>query len=213
MRLIKVCFWPKFGAILQKNGGIREIILHFFLRFSGFLGFFQLQALVFEPLAPIQPLQKKSYQKHYRRFFVPSAMCHNRRMNRRIVQWEMGREKPGAQSSSTFVLSDFLRLVAAAPSSILRPFLLPRACCNSARPNCSQYKPVKVSKSEYNQIKNFEMNRQGKKWRRKNRLLPSFCPHFSAYTVEKASRLKAVRDQRRDAAATFSVLRAVNFEP
>ncbi len=39
VRLVKVCFWPKSGAILQKNGGPTEIILHFFSRFSGFWGF------------------------------------------------------------------------------------------------------------------------------------------------------------------------------
>jgi hypothetical protein len=92
MPLKQVCFWPKNKAVLQKNGGPTEIILHFFSRFPGLLGFFALQAIAFQPQAAIQPFQKKSYQKHYRRFFVRSAMCHNRRMNERIVQWERGRE-------------------------------------------------------------------------------------------------------------------------
>jgi hypothetical protein len=81
MRLFKGCFWPKKGAILQKNRGPTEIILHFFSRFSGFLGFSPLQAVLFQGPAPVRPLQKKSCLKSYRRFFVRSAMCHNRRMN------------------------------------------------------------------------------------------------------------------------------------
>jgi hypothetical protein len=52
---------PKKEAILQKIGGPTEIILHFFSRFSGFLGFFQLQAVALQPQAAIEPLQKKSY--------------------------------------------------------------------------------------------------------------------------------------------------------
>jgi len=66
---------------LQKNGGPAEIILHFFLCFYGFLGFFLLQAIDFQPQPAIQPLQEKSCQKHYRRFFVRFAMCHNPGMN------------------------------------------------------------------------------------------------------------------------------------
>jgi len=80
MPLFIVCFWPKNEAIWQKNGGPTETILHFFSRFSSFSGFFPLQPVVSEPLAPLQPLPKKSCRKHYRRFFVRSALCHNRRM-------------------------------------------------------------------------------------------------------------------------------------
>jgi hypothetical protein len=81
MRFIKACFWPEKEGVLQKNGGPTENILHFFSRFSDLLGFCPLQAIAFQQQAAIQPLQKKSYQKHYRRFFVCSAICHNRRMN------------------------------------------------------------------------------------------------------------------------------------
>jgi hypothetical protein len=91
-RPIKVCFWLKNQALLQKNRGPTEIILHFFLYFPCFLGFIPPQAIAFQPQAMIRPLQKKSYQKHYRRFFVRSGMCQNRRMNESTVQWEMGPE-------------------------------------------------------------------------------------------------------------------------
>jgi hypothetical protein len=83
--------------LLQKNGGPAEIILHFFSHLPCFVGFLPLQAPDFTRHALIRPLQKKSRLKTYRRFFVRPAMCHNRRMNGRIVQWEMGREKPAAQ--------------------------------------------------------------------------------------------------------------------
>jgi hypothetical protein len=117
MRFFMGCFCPKIRAVLQKNGGFREIILHFFLCFSRFLGFCSLHPVAFQQQAPLQPLQKKSCLKHYRRFFVRSGLCHDRRMNERKVQWAMGRRKPGARSSSVFVLSDFWRFVAAALSS------------------------------------------------------------------------------------------------
>jgi hypothetical protein len=71
---------PKFRPFLQKNGGIREIILHFFSRFSGFSAFFQSQAIAFQWHGPIQPLQKKSCLKTYHRFSVRCGLCHNRRM-------------------------------------------------------------------------------------------------------------------------------------
>jgi hypothetical protein len=83
---------PKIRPILQKNGGIREIILHFFLRFSGFLGFFPLQVIAFQRKAAIQPLQKKSCLKTYRRFSVRSAMCHNRRMKVGNNNWKTGQK-------------------------------------------------------------------------------------------------------------------------
>jgi hypothetical protein len=75
------CFCPKIGAILQKNGGPTEIILHFFQSFHELLGFFPSQAVAFQPQAAIQPLPKKSCLKTYRRFFVRPGMCHHRRMN------------------------------------------------------------------------------------------------------------------------------------
>jgi hypothetical protein len=77
----QACFWRKNRAILQKNGGLTEIILHFFLRFFCFLGLFPLQLVVSEQQAPVSPLQKKSCLKSYRRFFERSGICHNRRMN------------------------------------------------------------------------------------------------------------------------------------
>jgi hypothetical protein len=91
-RPIKVRFERENQAILQKNGGPTKTILHFFLCFPCFLGFFPLQPVVFQPQAAVPPRQKKSCQKHYRRFFVRSAMCQNRRMNESTVQWEMGLE-------------------------------------------------------------------------------------------------------------------------
>jgi len=54
---------------------------------------------------------------------------------------------------------------------------------------------------------------KAKKWRWKNVPSLSFCPHLFACKVEEASRLLTVKEQRRDAAATFLVLRAVNFQP
>jgi hypothetical protein len=100
MRFMRACFWPKNGAILQKIGGPTKTILHFFSRFSGCLGFFHLQAVASQGQAAIKTLQKKSCLKTYRRFFVRPAMCHNRPMNGKVVQWEMGREKPAAQSQA-----------------------------------------------------------------------------------------------------------------
>jgi hypothetical protein len=96
MRLINACFWRKIKAVLQKNRGLLENILHFFSRFPGFLGFFPLQSVASQGQAAIKTLQKKSCLKTYRRFFVRSGLCHNRPMNGRIVHWEMGREKPTA---------------------------------------------------------------------------------------------------------------------
>jgi hypothetical protein len=77
----KGCFWPKNGGILQKNGGFREIILHFFLRFPCFLGLCPSQPIASQPQAAIQPLPKKSCLKTYRRFFGLPALCHNRAMS------------------------------------------------------------------------------------------------------------------------------------
>jgi len=71
---------PKIRPFWQKNRGPTEIILRICTRFSAFPGFFPLQAIAFQRQAPIQPLQKKSCLKHYRRFFGCSGMCHNRRM-------------------------------------------------------------------------------------------------------------------------------------
>jgi hypothetical protein len=95
MRFGKPCFWPKIEAILQKSGGFAEIILHFFSRFPGFLEFLPLQSVAFQGQAAIKTLQKKSCLKTYRRFFVRSGLCHNRRMNGKTVQWEMGQENSG----------------------------------------------------------------------------------------------------------------------
>ena len=104
---------PKSRPILQKNGGIREIILHFFLRFSGFLGFFRLQPVAFQQQAALQPLQKKSCLKTYRRFSVHSAMCHNRRMKVENNNWktEQQAEKWGGKMACSYVSAPiFLRL-------------------------------------------------------------------------------------------------------
>jgi hypothetical protein len=53
----------------------------------------------------------------------------------------------------------------------------------------------------------------GKKMEAEESPAPVFLPHFSAYTVEEASHFLAVKDQRWDAAAAFSVLRAGNSKP
>jgi hypothetical protein len=89
-------FWPKIEGLLQKNGGPTETILHFLSRFPDLLGLFPLQSVASQGQAAIKTLPKKSCLKTYRRFFVRSGLCHNRRMNGRIVRWEMGREKPAA---------------------------------------------------------------------------------------------------------------------
>jgi hypothetical protein len=83
---------PKTRPFLQENGSLREIILHFFLRFFCFLGFFPLQAIAFQPQAAFQPLPKKSCQKHYRRFYVCSRMCLNG-----VVKVEMTGRNVGCQ--------------------------------------------------------------------------------------------------------------------
>ncbi len=70
-------FRPKKGAVLQKIRGPAEIILHFFLPFSSFLGLFPSQAIAFQPQPPLRPLPKKSCQKTYHRFFARSAMWLN----------------------------------------------------------------------------------------------------------------------------------------
>ena len=80
MRLINACFWRKIKAVLQKNRGLLENILHFFSRFPGFLGFVPLQAIASQGQPAIKTLPKKSCLKTDGRFSVCSAMCHNRRM-------------------------------------------------------------------------------------------------------------------------------------
>jgi len=62
-------------------------------------------------------------------------------------------------------------------------------------------------------IKHLPLIENGQGNGQKKRLLPFFCPHLSAYKVEEASRLLAVKDQRRDAAATFPAPRAVDLCP
>jgi len=51
-----------------------------------------LQAIAFQPQAAAKTLQKKSCLKTYRRFFVRSAMCHNRRVNVEMTVWNEGCE-------------------------------------------------------------------------------------------------------------------------
>jgi len=81
MPLPRLRFWPKNRALLQKNRGPTEIIFHFFLRFPSFWGLSPLQPIASQRPATNQPLRKKSCQKHYRRFFVRSRLCHHRRVN------------------------------------------------------------------------------------------------------------------------------------
>ncbi len=59
MPLIKARFCLKKRAVLQKNVGPTEIILHFFSRVSDFSGFFPLQAIVFQPPAATRPWWKR----------------------------------------------------------------------------------------------------------------------------------------------------------
>jgi hypothetical protein len=68
------------STLLQKNRHPTETILHFFSRFFGFGGLLPSQPLAFQPNAPIPPLQKKSCQKHYCRFFAFPPSCHHRPM-------------------------------------------------------------------------------------------------------------------------------------
>jgi hypothetical protein len=58
MRFKQGCFCPKNGAILQKNGGPTEIILHFFLWFSGLFLFSGSQAVDLQPPTPALFFQK-----------------------------------------------------------------------------------------------------------------------------------------------------------
>jgi hypothetical protein len=55
--------------ILQKDGGLAGTVLHFILRFFGFWRVFALQVVAIEAEARGEPLQNKSYQKAYGRFF------------------------------------------------------------------------------------------------------------------------------------------------
>ena len=72
---------PSLAERRRKILGPTENILHFFSSFLGFWEYFPLQAVDFQPQPAIRTLQKKSYRKHYRRFYVRSGMCHNRRVN------------------------------------------------------------------------------------------------------------------------------------
>ncbi len=92
MPLSKVCLWLKKEAILQKNGGPTEIILHFVLRFPCFLGFVPSQAVALQRPAPIQPLPKKSCLKTDGRFSLPSGICHNHRVKVETTGWDEGCE-------------------------------------------------------------------------------------------------------------------------
>jgi hypothetical protein len=111
---------PKKGRVLQKIGGIREIILHFFLRFCCFLGFFPLQPIASQPQAAIRPLPKKSCQKHYRRFFVRSGLCHNRRVNVEMT----GRDK----GCKGWTAVKRRRTLPAQPFASILPGTLPGLC-------------------------------------------------------------------------------------
>jgi hypothetical protein len=109
-----VCFCPKNEPVLQKNEGPTEIILHFFLCFSGFLGLFPLQPLVSEPLAPAQLLPKKSCQKHYRRFFARSGMCLNGAVKvgqsgrkEGCPEWTAVKRRPALRAISPLIIRRF----------------------------------------------------------------------------------------------------------
>jgi hypothetical protein len=150
--LKEVRFGPKKEAVLQKNGGPTEIILRFFLCFSDFSGFFPSQAVAFQRQAAIPLLPKKSCLKTYRRFFVRSRMCHNRPMNDEKFNGQWAGRIPRHRDSAANVGSkgpEFTR-----PPAAIQTRIDPAAKCNSALPNCSQYKPVQVSTSEYQKMKN-----------------------------------------------------------
>ena len=68
------------AAFAEKRGS-HGIYFALFLRFSGFLGFFPLQALDRQPPAAIKTLQKKSCLKTDGRFSLRPGLCHNPRMN------------------------------------------------------------------------------------------------------------------------------------
>ena len=73
-------FRRKIRPFSQKNKGPTETILHFFSRFPSFSRFVPSQAVYCQTQATIQPFQKKSCQKHYRRFYGRPRICHNHRM-------------------------------------------------------------------------------------------------------------------------------------
>jgi hypothetical protein len=122
--------------------------LHFFLRFSSFLGLFPSQPVVSRQLASAHPLPRKSCQKHYRRFFVRSALCHNQGMNERTVQWETGRQSIASVTDGRDGSPSRPPVLAGAVASARRPYPFPArrhspitrekpaTNCNSARPDC-----------------------------------------------------------------------------
>jgi len=184
------CFCLKNRAILQKNGGPTEIILHFFSCFPGFSGFIALQAVDFQQQAAVPSLQKKSYQKHYRRFFVRPGICLNGVVkvgqsgrNQGCAGWTAAKRRPALCANRFGVRND---------SSA---FGHGRACTPCAPAPVCAPKPVGVSgvnQTQSNPIKNQSQ---------------------SAFKVEETSRLFTVKEQRRDAPATFPVHHGVTLAP
>jgi hypothetical protein len=142
MPLFKACFWPKIEAILQKNGDPTKNISHFFSRFSCFPGFFHLQAIAFQRQAPLQPLPKKSCPKHYRRFFVRSGMCHNRRVivemtcrNEGCERWTAVKRQPALRAKRFGLRNDS----SAFGQSVVHSQAPPKPKnCDQIRPNPSK---------------------------------------------------------------------------
>ena len=142
---------------MQKNRGPTENILHLFSRFSGFSRFFPSQPIAFQAQAAAKTLQNKSYLKSYRRFFVRSGMCHNRRVNVEMTGrnqgsagWTAVKGRPALRAKRFGTRYDSSALGQPAGKRHWR------ACvrnCNSAHPGSGWYKPVQVSTSEYNQKK------------------------------------------------------------
>jgi hypothetical protein len=60
---MKDWFWRKNEGVLQKNGGVRKIILRILSHFSHFFAFHPLQVVDLQLTAAIQPLQKKIVPK------------------------------------------------------------------------------------------------------------------------------------------------------
>jgi hypothetical protein len=117
-----------------------------------------LQALDLQPQAPIQPLQKKSCLKHYRRFFVCSGMCHHRRVNERKFNPPPSGHDAAIVAEPPRLCSDQLQSAFAGitadnsagwPLSSLLSFTSFAKPSAFARPPAFQSLPVQASTSQY----------------------------------------------------------------
>jgi hypothetical protein len=146
----------KIRPFLQKNRGPTEIILRICTPFSRFSGFSQSQALDLQPQAAIQPLQKKSCLKHYRRFFDCSRMCHNRRVNVELTGRNEGsagwtavkRRQPSltmkSENPQRPYPSHFIPFVPSVPSVFSPRVDQTARTLAQIKPNQTQSNPIKV---------------------------------------------------------------------